>query len=193
MYCVIARRFAGLQQEMAAIFRGVPEVQVITDRRVEERRQTQAPVAEDRRKRTDRRLSSAVAVFLAHDAPTSLHGESTPQKASTSVRTWLAVSIATLLSIIVVFIGYSLYLYRFVQEGGGTVLNIQPHQLGILLFIVGIILVGCSVRYFESGHEQMLRRMSIISILMMGYRTRIVRWMFWTGLILMALGSVLRW
>ena len=69
---------------------------------------------------------------------------------------------------------------------------IELRHLGILFFVLGIIIVGCSVRYFETtdgktylGH--------ITHRLWMGYRVRIVRRMFWTGLILMALGSVLQW
>lgn len=77
MYCVITRRFAGIQQELTAIFRAVPEVQVITDRRLQERRRAQVPVTQDRRKLAARRLSSPVAVLLAHDVLTRLHGEST--------------------------------------------------------------------------------------------------------------------
>lgn len=192
MYCVITRRFAGIQQELAAIFRAVPEVQVITDRRLQERRRAQVPVTQDRRKLAARRLSSPVAVLLAHDVLTRLHGESTTHRASMSVKTWLAVSIATLLCIVVILIGYSLYVYKFVQDSAGMLL-IGAHQLGILFFIFGIIIVGCSVRYFESTHEPMIRRMGITRLLWTGYRTRIIRWMFWTGIILMTLGSALQW
>ncbi len=69
---------------------------------------------------------------------------------------------------------------------------IEARQLGILLVILGIVLVGCSFRYFESTDEE-IRRRSITRFFRRPYRVRIVRGMFWTGLILMALGAALQW
>ncbi len=70
---------------------------------------------------------------------------------------------------------------------------VETRQLGILLVILGIVLVGCSFRYRESIDEQMVRKRSLKHRLMMGYRVRITFWIFWTGLILMALGAALQW
>lgn len=55
-YTFVARRFALLQQELAAIFQA-PAEQVLIDRRVQDRRKAQRPVAIDRRKGTERRVS----------------------------------------------------------------------------------------------------------------------------------------
>ncbi|MFQ5656499.1 MAG: hypothetical protein ACE5G5_03085 [Candidatus Methylomirabilales bacterium] len=55
-YCVVASRFAYLRPEVDAVLRTLSEVQVITDRRVRERRRAHRPVSTDRRKGTDRRL-----------------------------------------------------------------------------------------------------------------------------------------
>jgi len=55
-YTFVTHRFAVLQQELAAIFQA-PAEQVLIDRRVQERRKAQRPVAIDRRKGTDRRVS----------------------------------------------------------------------------------------------------------------------------------------
>ena len=55
-YTFVARRFASLRQDLAAIFH-VPAEQVLIDRRVQERRKAQRPVAIDRRKGTERRVS----------------------------------------------------------------------------------------------------------------------------------------
>ncbi|MFQ5852696.1 MAG: hypothetical protein ACE5JU_19220 [Candidatus Binatia bacterium] len=56
-YCIIARRFADLQAEVAAIFRPRPEVQVILDRRMRDRRRVRRPVETERRIGMDLRLS----------------------------------------------------------------------------------------------------------------------------------------
>ena len=56
-YTFVARRFASLRQELAAIFH-VPGEQALIDRRIQERRKAQQPVALlDRRKGTERRVS----------------------------------------------------------------------------------------------------------------------------------------
>jgi hypothetical protein len=55
-YACVVRRFAFLQQELATIFRG-PATQGLADRRVQERRKTHRPVAWDRRRGVDRRMS----------------------------------------------------------------------------------------------------------------------------------------
>lgn len=55
-YSFVARRFASLQQDLAAVFQA-PAEQGLIDRRVQERRKAQRPVAIDRRKGTDRRVS----------------------------------------------------------------------------------------------------------------------------------------
>ena len=55
-YDVVVRRFASLRQDLAAIFQA-PAEQVLSDHRVQERRKAQRPVAIDRRKGTDRRVS----------------------------------------------------------------------------------------------------------------------------------------
>ncbi len=70
---------------------------------------------------------------------------------------------------------------------------VETRQLGILLVILGIVLVGCSFRYRESIDEEMVRKRTLKRRLMMGYRVRITFWIFWTGLILMALGAALQW
>jgi hypothetical protein len=69
---------------------------------------------------------------------------------------------------------------------------IEARQLGILLLILGLIMVGFSFRYFESTDEE-IRRRGITRFFRRPYRVRIVRGMFWTGLILMALGAALQW
>lgn len=69
---------------------------------------------------------------------------------------------------------------------------VKVRHLGILLVIVGIIMVACSFRYFESTGEE-IRRRSLSHFFRRAYRVRIVRGMFWTGLILMALGAALQW
>lgn len=66
MYTIITRRFTVLQQEVAAIFQA-PAQQVLIDRRVQERRKAQRPVAIDRRKGADRRASQqgdAAQIFV---------------------------------------------------------------------------------------------------------------------------------
>ncbi len=55
-YDVVVRRFASLRQDLAAIFH-VSGEQALIDRRVQERRKVQQPVALDRRKWIDRRVS----------------------------------------------------------------------------------------------------------------------------------------
>lgn len=71
--------------------------------------------------------------------------------------------------------------------------SIELRHLGILVFVLGIMTLGCSVRYVHSIQGEMHRSLSIAHRLWMGYRVRIVRWMFWTGLILIALGSAMQW
>ncbi len=185
MYCIIPRRLAVLQQELAQIFRAVPEVQVVTDRRVGERRQGQDPVVEDRRKGIDRRKSASTAVLLVDNGFNGSkrpHVESMPLVAFMSSKwIWLAATIATLLSLAV---GYLLW---------SNVSFIEAHRLGVVLVILGMIILGCSFQCVESIDGAVLRRMSINRRLWMGYRVRMVRWLFWIALILMALGSGLQW
>ncbi len=69
---------------------------------------------------------------------------------------------------------------------------IEARQLGILLLILGLIMVGFSFRYFKSTDEEIWPR-RITRFYLRSYRVRIVRGMFWTGLILMALGAALQW
>ncbi len=70
---------------------------------------------------------------------------------------------------------------------------IEARQLGILLLILGIIVVGFSVGYAESIDEAIVRKGSLKRRLTKGYRVRVRFWIFWTGLILMALGAALQW
>ncbi len=56
-YRFIARRFGFLQQELTALFQPPSAEQVVIDRRVHDRRKMDRPVATDRRKGTDRRVS----------------------------------------------------------------------------------------------------------------------------------------
>ncbi|MBI5166780.1 MAG: hypothetical protein HY998_03420 [candidate division NC10 bacterium] len=55
-YLVLSRESAELHEEVAEVFKDYPEIQVIVDRRIGDRRKANIPVAEDQRKtREDRR------------------------------------------------------------------------------------------------------------------------------------------
>ena len=81
-YCIVARPFADLQEGLAAIFQAVPEVEVIIDRRIRERRRAHRPVETDRRKGVDRRLSLQ-AKSLALDTSGPLRGYLGPHRRRT--------------------------------------------------------------------------------------------------------------
>jgi len=49
-YLVLGRESAELHEEVAAVFKDYPEIQVIVDRRIGDRRKANIPVVEDRRK-----------------------------------------------------------------------------------------------------------------------------------------------
>ncbi len=69
-YDVVVRRFASLRQDLAAIFH-VPGKQALIDRRIQERRKAQQPVALDRRKGIDRRISRQGKAPHFHGEPGS--------------------------------------------------------------------------------------------------------------------------
>lgn len=51
VYClVLSRESAELYEEFAEVFKDYPEIQVIVDRRISERRKSSTPVTNDRRK-----------------------------------------------------------------------------------------------------------------------------------------------
>ncbi len=69
----------------------------------------------------------------------------------------------------------------------------EARQVGIILVILGLIVLGRSVRFVESEEETTVRKKRFKRRLTTGYRVRIRSWVFWTGLILMVLGAALQW
>mgnify|MGYP005857001561 CR=1 FL=1 len=54
-YLVLSRESAELYEEFAEVFKDYPEIRVIVDRRIRQRRKIHIPVENDRRKAGDRR------------------------------------------------------------------------------------------------------------------------------------------
>lgn len=72
-------------------------------------------------------------------------------------------------------------------------MSVELRQVGIVLFLVGLLLLGLSVGFRESEEEATVRQASVRRRILMGYRVRIRRWMFRSGLVLMAVGALLQW
>lgn len=75
----------------------------------------------------------------------------------------------------------------------GKPLRVEVRQIGIVLFLLGLLLLGLSIGFRESEEEAIVRRASLRRHVLIGYRVRIRRWIFWSGLVLMAVGALLQW
>ncbi len=65
-------------------------------------------------------------------------------------------------------------------------MRVEVRQIGIVLFLLGLLLPGLSIGFRESEEEAIVRRASLRRHVLIGYRVRIWRWIFWSGLVLMA-------
>lgn len=72
-------------------------------------------------------------------------------------------------------------------------MRVELRQIGIVLSLLGLLLLGLSIGFRESENETIVRLASLRRRILMGHRVRIRRWIFWSGLVLMALGALLQW
>ena len=72
-------------------------------------------------------------------------------------------------------------------------MRVERRQIGIVMSLLGLLFLGLSIGFRESEEETMVRLASLRHRILMGYRVRIRRWIFWSGLVLMALGALLQW
>jgi len=71
--------------------------------------------------------------------------------------------------------------------------SIEPRQWGLILVIVGTGLMAISVTYRQSLPRQLQREMERRQDVVVPTQVIFCRWLFWSGLGCIALGSLMQW